>query len=66
MDRKQLWRVFNFAGIALIVLALGTATVFAQGKGRGGGVGGGRAQEAEAASVVHQPVLVSIGSGQRI
>jgi hypothetical protein len=42
MDRKLLWRVFNLVGIALVVLALGTATVFAQGRGRGGGVGGGR------------------------
>ncbi|HEX6730938.1 MAG TPA: hypothetical protein VF074_13030 [Pyrinomonadaceae bacterium] len=41
MDRKKFWRVFNLAGIALIVLALGTATVFAQGKGRGGGGGRG-------------------------
>lgn len=42
MDRKQLLRVLNIAGIALIVLVLGTATIFAQGRGRGGGAGGGR------------------------
>jgi len=42
MDRKQFRQMLNFAGLVLLVMVLGSSSVFAQGRGRGGGVGGGR------------------------